>query len=245
MIRTCNIPDTTIPDAINHDAIAYIRKCVQQIIIDKPHECGISRHPAPCIQPERAPFGYGDLVGNTFEHRSSRTAQVYLVAPSLEHVKNDHGAHTTYTTIQLRVYYRTVPDMQHPTPTYGSIALPEYLSTQDTTIRTDTSTDKTAPLHTDHTRETWPTSDRAHDIELLRQYHRIAHIICQRFQSNPDEGGRRTARRILSDGYSGLCHKAAQPRSSEKNAASRAGQTPCTRWAVTICYTRAKSVYNG
>jgi hypothetical protein len=39
--------------------------------------------------------------------------------------------------------------------------------------------------------------------------------------------------------------KAAQPRSSEKNAASRAGQTPCTRWAVGICYTRAKSVNNG
>ena len=28
--------------------------------------------------------------------------------------------------------------------------------------------------------------------------------------------------------------KAAQPRSSEKNAASRAGQTPCARWAVGI-----------
>ena len=39
--------------------------------------------------------------------------------------------------------------------------------------------------------------------------------------------------------------KAAQPRSSEKNAASRAGQTPCTRWAVGICYTRAKSGGNG
>ena len=33
--------------------------------------------------------------------------------------------------------------------------------------------------------------------------------------------------------------KAAQPRSSEKNAASRAGQTPCARWAVEIYYTRA------
>ena len=32
----------------------------------------------------------------------------------------------------------------------------------------------------------------------------------------------------------GSACKAAQPRSSEKNAASRAGQTPCTRWAVTI-----------
>jgi hypothetical protein len=35
-------------------------------------------------------------------------------------------------------------------------------------------------------------------------------------------------------------HKAAQPRSSEKNAASRAGQTPCTRWAVTIFLTKAR-----
>ena len=52
----------------------------------------------------------------------------------------------------------------------------------------------------------WPISDRAHDIELMRQYHRIAHIICQRFQTNPNEGGHRTAKRILSDGYSGLCH---------------------------------------
>ena len=121
LIRTCNIPGTTIPATINHDGIAYIRKCVRKIIIDKPHECGLSRHPASCIQPKRAPFGYGDLVGNTFEHRSSRTAQVYLVALSLEYAQNDHDAHTTYTTTQIRVYYRTVSDMQHPTPTYGSI----------------------------------------------------------------------------------------------------------------------------
>ena len=96
--------------------------------------------------------------------------------------------------------------MQHPTPTFGSIALPEYLSSHDTTTRTDTPTDMIEPPHTNHSRNTWPTSDRAHDIELLRQYHHITHIICQRFQSNPDEGGRRTAKRILSDGYSGLCH---------------------------------------
>ena len=41
---------------------------------------------------------------------------------------------------------------------------------------------------------------------------------------------------LLATGAGG---KAAQPRSSEKNAASRAGQTPCARWAVRICYTRA------
>ena len=152
LIRTCNIPDTTIPDAINHDTIAYIRKCVRQIIINKPHECGLSWHPAPCIQPKRVPFGYGDIVGNTFEHRSSRTAQIDLVAPSLEYAKHDHDPHMAYTTIQLRVYYRTVPDMQHPTPTYGSIALPEYLSTQDTTTLTDIPADMTVPQRTDHTR---------------------------------------------------------------------------------------------
>ena len=67
LIRTCDIPATTIPDAINHDAIAYIRKCARQITINKPHGCGLSRYPAPCTQPKRAPFGYGDLVGNTFK----------------------------------------------------------------------------------------------------------------------------------------------------------------------------------
>ena len=206
LIRTCNIPDDTIPDVINHDAIAHIRKCVRQIIVNKPHECGLSWHPAPYIQPTRVPFGYGDLVGNSFEYRSTRTARIYLIAPSLEYIKNDHDAHTTYTSIQLRVYYRTVPDMQHPTPTYGSIALPEYLLSHDTTTRADNPTVITEPPHIDYTRNMWPISDRAHDIELLRQYHRIAHIICQRFQTNPDEGGRRTAKRILSDGYSGLCH---------------------------------------
>ena len=190
LIRTCNIPDNTIPDAINHDAIAHIRKCVRQVIMNKPHECGLSRHPAPYIQPTRVPFGHGDLVGNSFEHRSSRTAQIYLIAPSLEYIENDHDAHTTHTTIQLRVYYRTVPDMQHPIPTYGSVALPEYLLSHHTTVRVDTPTVMTEPSRTDHSRNMWPISDRAHDIELLRQYHSIAHIICQRFQTNPNEGGR-------------------------------------------------------
>ena len=43
-------------------------QCARQIIVDKPHECGLSRHPAPSIQPTRAPFGYGGLVGNTFSN---------------------------------------------------------------------------------------------------------------------------------------------------------------------------------
>ena len=33
-----------------------------------------------------------------------------------------------------------------------------------------------------------------------------------------------------------IINKAAQPRSLEKNAASRAGQTPCARWAVGLFY---------
>ena len=39
-----------------------------------------------------------------------------------------------------------------------------------------------------------------------------------------------------------LPSKAAQPRSSEKNAASRAGQTPCTRGAVGISLLKLESV---
>ena len=39
-----------------------------------------------------------------------------------------------------------------------------------------------------------------------------------------------------------LSNKVAQPRSSEKNTASRAGQPPCARWAVGICYTIALSL---
>ena len=38
-----------------------------------------------------------------------------------------------------------------------------------------------------------------------------------------------------------MVYKAAQPRSSEKNAASRAGQTPCTRWAVTFSLLEQKA----
>ena len=56
-------------------------------------------------------------------------------------------------TIQLRVYYRTVPDMQHPTPTYDSIALPEYLSSHGITVRTDTPVDVIEPPHTNCLRQ--------------------------------------------------------------------------------------------
>ena len=48
---------------------------------------------------------------------------------------------------------------------------------------------------------------------------------------------------LVASGFSGtgsLC-KAAQPRSSEKNAASRAGQNPCARWAVTISLLEQKA----
>ena len=121
----------------------------------------LSRHPAPYMQPTRIPFGYGDLVGNSSECRSTRTARIYLIAPSLEYIKNDHDAHTAHTSIQLRVYYRTTPDMQHPIPIYGSIALPEYFLSHGTTTRTDNPTAITEPPHVDYTRNVWPTSDRA------------------------------------------------------------------------------------
>ena len=39
LTRTCSMPDTTTSDIVNHDAIAYIRKCARNIITNKPHEC--------------------------------------------------------------------------------------------------------------------------------------------------------------------------------------------------------------
>ena len=119
LIRTCNIPDSTTPDAINHDAIAHIRKCVRRVIMNKPRECGLSWHPAPHIQPTRVPFGHGDLVGNSFEHRSSRTAQIYLIAPSLEYIHRKRSRRScdihnyTATCIYTTARFPTC-NTQHP-----------------------------------------------------------------------------------------------------------------------------------
>ena len=103
---------------------------------------------------------------------------------------------------------RLAPVKHRHLPARGLLSLPSLLSAFLLTAIKRTQARERDRITTKHTyyEKTWPTSDRPHDTELLRQYHRITHIICQRSQSNPDEGGRRTAKRILSGGYSGVCH---------------------------------------
>ena len=50
-------------------------------------------------------------------------AQIYLVAPAHRFVEYAHGPLTEYDETQLRAYYRTIPDMQRPTPVFGSTPL--------------------------------------------------------------------------------------------------------------------------
>ena len=47
----------------------------------------------------------------------------WLVAPALRFIEHDHGPLTVHDETQLRAYYRPMPDMQHPTPVFGSTPL--------------------------------------------------------------------------------------------------------------------------
>ena len=107
----------------SQDTAACIRDCVESIIANRPLACGLVCHLAPYVQSERVPYGHGDLVGTTFEHRTGSKAQVYLVAPAGRFVKRDHGPLTVYDETQLRAYYRSIPDMQNPTQVFGRIPL--------------------------------------------------------------------------------------------------------------------------
>ena len=66
-------------------------------------------------------------MGTPFEYRSGSMAQVYLVAPALRFIEHDHGPLTTYNEAKLREYYRSIPDMQHPAPMFGSTPLSQRL----------------------------------------------------------------------------------------------------------------------
>ena len=121
-IRACTRA-TPRPDSPLQDTATCIRDCVESIVANRPLACGLVCHFAPYIQPERAPYGHGDLVGTAFEYRPGSKAQIYLVAPAARFVERDHGPLTMYDEIQLRAYYRSIPDMQHPTRKY-LVALP-------------------------------------------------------------------------------------------------------------------------
>ena len=73
------------------------------------------------------PYGHGGLVGTPFEYRTGSMAQVYLVAPAHRFVEYGHGPLTIYNETQLRAYYRSIPDMQHPAPVFGSTPLSRRL----------------------------------------------------------------------------------------------------------------------
>ena len=136
-----------------------------------------------------------------------RWAQAYLVAPALEFTKPPtHGPHETFLGSQLRAYYRSIPDMQHPTPVYDSAPLHQRLQPRSPS----TPDPRAAPPAVDTTpnsrRSAIPHTARPEDAEHLRQYHRIARIIPTRHAMNSERGGGSTARRILSHGLSGFSH---------------------------------------
>ena len=203
--RTCT---RTLPRSqpTEHDTETRIRACVKNILARRLQVGELTCHFAPAAQPARVPYGHGGIIGVPFEYRSGRSARVYLVAPALEFVKPSHGPHESFSESQLRAYYRSIPDMHHPTPVYGSVPLSQRLQlgpppTPDP--RPALPAVNTAP---GSQRSVIPHTARPEDAELLRQYHRIARIISARHAVNSERGGGSTARRILSHGLSGFSH---------------------------------------
>ena len=162
-----------------------------------PLACGLVRHFAPCAQPARVPYGHGDLAGAPFAYRTGSMAQVYLVAPALRFIEHDHGPLTTYDETQQHAYYRSIPDMQHPAPVFGSTPLGQRLgSAQPPTpprCRVPSPKVETTP---DRDEPPTPRTSRSDDASLLRQYHRIARIVSSRRAVNPTRGRSSTARCI-------------------------------------------------
>ena len=194
------------PQPTEHSTEAHIRACVKNILARKLHVGGLTCHYAPAAQPTRVLYGHGDIVGVPFEYRPGCSARVYLVAPALEFVKPSHGPHESFSTLQLRAYYRSTPDMQHPTPVYGSVPLCQRIQPEPPSASDPRIAPPTMRTATDTHQPTTPHTARPEDAELLRQYHRIAHIISARHAVNSERGGGSTARRILSHGFGGFSH---------------------------------------
>ena len=207
--RTCiRTPHCLSPT--EHDTEACIRTCGKSILAKRLLVGGLlACHSAPAAQPSRVPYGYGEIIGKPFECRYGRwTPQVYLVAPALEFAKPTHGPQEPFSESQLCAYYRSIPDMQYPTPVYGSVPLRQRLQP----MPPSTPNPRAAPSEVDATpdlrRPAVPHTARPEDAEILRQYHRIAHIAPSRRAMNSERGGgsTATARRILSHGLGGLSH---------------------------------------
>ena len=184
---------TRAPPRLNsteHDTEACIRTCARSILAKRLRVGGLTCHPAPTAQPARVPYGHDGIIGKSFEYRSGHWAQVYLVAPALEFTKPMHGPHEAFLESQLRAYYRSIPDMQHPTPVYDSVPLHQRLRPQSPS----TPGPRAAPPAVGTTPGSRPSAvphtARPEDAELLRQYHRIARIIYTRHPPCNELGAR-------------------------------------------------------
>ena len=180
-----------------HDTETCIRACVKNILTRRLRVGGMTCHFAPAAQPARVPYGHGGIIGEPFEYRSGRSARVYLVAPALEFVKPSHGPRESFPDSQLRAYYRSIPDMHHPTPVYDSVPLSQRLQLGPTPTPGPRPAPPAVNAAPDSQRSETPHAARPEDAELMRQYHRIAHIISARHAINSERGGGSTARRIF------------------------------------------------
>ena len=174
-----------------HDASACIRDCVTCIVEQRPLAYGLVCHPAPYAQPARVPYGHGDLVGTPFEYRTGSMAQVYLVAPARRFVQHDHDPLTVHDETQLREYYRSTPDMQHPAPVFGSTPLSRRLGFPQPPTPSPRREIPALTVATTPNRDIPPTPRTSHsdDASLLRQYHQIVLFVSSRRAVNPTRGG--------------------------------------------------------
>ena len=188
-IRACTriVPQLNSP---SHDAAAYIRDCIGRIIEHRPLTSGLVCHFAPCAQLARVPCGYGGLVGAPFEYRTGNKAQVYLVAPAARFVERDHGSLTTHDETQLRAYYRSISDMQHPMPVFGRTFLSRRFGPPPPPTPPPRGVPSPAVEMTPG-RNIPPISRTLHsgDASLLQQYHRTSLIVSSRYAVNPTRGG--------------------------------------------------------
>jgi len=125
---------------------------------------------------------------------------------TLEFAKPSHGPHKSFSESLLRAYYRSIPDMQHPTPVYDSAPLHQRLQPRPPSTPDPRAAPPAVDTTPDSRRSAIPHTARPEDAELLRKYHRIARIISTRRAMNSKRGGSSTARRILCHGPSGFSH---------------------------------------
>ena len=113
------------------------------------------------------------------------------------------GPSRVYDETQLRAYYRSIPDMQHPTQVFGRIPIDRWLRPPPAPPSPPCGAPSSAVGMTPD-RNAPPVVSHPDDASLLRQYHRISLVVSSRRAVNPTRGGGHTARCILSHGQRAL-----------------------------------------